>query len=269
MGILFSRIFITLIHVGGGSLLVGGLEMKNGVRRWLINVSQWNPSEAQFATVISLFPVDEQTAITRSLLIYSYDIIPAISHVLLFYGNQHAQFHKVGPVHLLTSNLNIDRYIKFEDKKRALVSRLLQYSLVHEVLGTPFDKIIIHRTAEGKPYLINTIDFPISNFNFNVSHHGDYVGIASEPLCLVGLDIVSITTPKQETELEFINNFSPYLTALEWKNVSHAGSSEEMLAEFYRYMNFEFDHHYDSIKKSQKRTPILHSHASLFAGYAG
>lgn len=61
---------------------------------------------------------------------------------------------KVGPVDLLTSNLHIDRYIKFEDKKRALVSRLLQYSLVHEVLGIPFDKIIIHRTAEGKPYLV-------------------------------------------------------------------------------------------------------------------
>ncbi|XP_064934625.1 uncharacterized protein LOC135587305 isoform X2 [Musa acuminata AAA Group] len=142
---------------------------------------------------------------------------------------------KVGPVDLLTSNLHIDRYIKFEDKKRALVSRLLQYSLVHEVLGIPFDKIIIHRTAEGKPYLKNSIDFPFSNFNFNVSHHGDYVGIASELLCLVGLDIVSITTPKQETELEFINNFSPYLTVLEWKNIAHAGSSEEMLAEFYRY----------------------------------
>ncbi|CAL9108272.1 unnamed protein product [Musa textilis] len=165
--------------------------MENGVRRWLVNVSQWNPSEAQFASVISLFPVDEQTAITR--------------------------------------------YIKFEDKKRALVSRLLQYSLVHEVLGIPFDKIIIHRTAEGKPYLKNSIDFPFSNFNFNVSHHGDYVGIASEPLCFVGLDIVSITTPKQETELEFINNFSPYLTALEWKNIAHAGSSEDMLVEFYRY----------------------------------
>lgn len=24
------------------------------------------------------------------------------------------------------------------------------------------------------------------NFNFNVSHHGDYVAIASEPVCLVG-----------------------------------------------------------------------------------
>lgn len=71
MGILFSRIFITPID------FVGVVE--NGVRRWLVNVSQWNPSEAQFASVISLFPVDEQTAITRSLWIYSYDSITALS----------------------------------------------------------------------------------------------------------------------------------------------------------------------------------------------
>ena len=36
-------------------------------------------------------------------------------------------------------------------------------------------------------------EFP--NFNFNTSHHGDYVAISSEPLCLVGLDIVSPIIP--------------------------------------------------------------------------
>ncbi|XP_057492005.1 uncharacterized protein LOC130777619 isoform X2 [Actinidia eriantha] len=44
------------------------------------------------------------------------------------------------------------RYVKSEDRKRAL--RLLQYALVHEVLGIPFDEIIIQRTIEGKPYLV-------------------------------------------------------------------------------------------------------------------
>ena len=46
------------------------------------------------------------------------------------------------------------RYVKSEDRKRALVSRLLQYALVHEVLGIPFDEIVIKRTVEGKPYLV-------------------------------------------------------------------------------------------------------------------
>ena len=50
--------------------------------------------------------------------------------------------------------LHIGRFVRMEDRKRALVSRLLQYALVHEVLGIPFDEIVINRTLEGKPYLV-------------------------------------------------------------------------------------------------------------------
>ena len=51
-----------------------------------------------------------------------------------------------------------------EDRKRALVSRLLQYALVHQVLGIPYDEIVIKRTSEGKPYLVSVM-VPIS-FSF-------------------------------------------------------------------------------------------------------
>jgi 4'-phosphopantetheinyl transferase len=44
--------------------------------------------------------------------------------------------------------------VKEDDRKRALVSRLLQYSLVHHLLHIPFHQINICRTAEGKPYLV-------------------------------------------------------------------------------------------------------------------
>lgn len=128
----------------------------------------------------------------------------------------------------------ITRFVKDDDRKRALVSRLLQYSIVQQVLGIPFRQISICRTVEGKPYLENkNATFP--NFNFNTSHQGDYVGIASEPLCLVGLDIVSISKPQGESTIEFINNFSSYLTDHEWNCVVRAGSSSEILTEFYRY----------------------------------
>ncbi|XP_016649984.1 PREDICTED: L-aminoadipate-semialdehyde dehydrogenase-phosphopantetheinyl transferase-like isoform X2 [Prunus mume] len=123
-----------------------------------------------------------------------------------------------------------------EDRKRALVSRLLQYALVNEVLAIPYDEIIIKRTLEGKPYLECgdvCADFP--NFNFNASHHGDYVAIASEPLCLVGLDIVSIVIPQKETVIEFIQNFSSYFSSFEWDSIVNAGTSDDILIEFYRY----------------------------------
>lgn len=34
------------------------------------------------------------------------------------------------------------------------------------------------------------------NFNFNVSHEGDYVVLASEPLCICGIDVAA---PQQVT----------------------------------------------------------------------
>ncbi|KAJ0974667.1 hypothetical protein J5N97_016632 [Dioscorea zingiberensis] len=132
----------------------------------------------------------------------------------------------------------ISRFIKFEDRKRAFVSRLLQYSLVHEVLGIHFDKIIIDRTIEGKPYLKNG-ENTFRNFNFNTSHHGNYVGIASEPVCLVGLDIISLHIPLHETALEFIKNFSSYFTNLEWEKIMNANSLDDSLADFLRYWSLK------------------------------
>ncbi|KAF3950079.1 hypothetical protein CMV_024122 [Castanea mollissima] len=166
--------------------------MEKGVRRWVVDVSKWDPSPHDFCSVLSLLPQHQRSFVTR--------------------------------------------FVRMEDRKRALVSQLLQYALVHEVLGIPFDEITINRTLEGKPYLGNDnagLEFP--NFNFNVSHHGDYVAIASEPLCLVGLDIVSYDIPPKETVLEFIQNFSSYFSSLEWDNIVNAGSCDGILAEFYRY----------------------------------
>ncbi|KAL0403553.1 UNVERIFIED_CONTAM: hypothetical protein Sradi_1996100 [Sesamum radiatum] len=50
---------------------------------------------------------------------------------------------------------SITRFVKLEDRKRALISRLLQYALVHQVLGITFDDIVIRRTPEGKPFLVS------------------------------------------------------------------------------------------------------------------
>ncbi|XP_052136141.1 uncharacterized protein LOC127754606 isoform X3 [Oryza glaberrima] len=128
----------------------------------------------------------------------------------------------------------IHRFVREDDRKRALVSRLLQYSLVHHALGMPFHQIRINRTLEGKPYLQNK-NANLPGFNFSTSHQGEYVGIASEPLCLVGLDIVCISKPQRETALEFISNFTSYLTDHEWNCIVTADSHDGMLTEFYRY----------------------------------
>ncbi|XP_020580377.1 L-aminoadipate-semialdehyde dehydrogenase-phosphopantetheinyl transferase-like isoform X2 [Phalaenopsis equestris] len=132
-----------------------------------------------------------------------------------------------------------NRFIRYEDRKRALVSRLLQYTLVHDIFGIPIDKILIKRTAEGKPYLPNADLALFPNFNFNASHHGNYVGIASEPSFLVGFDIVSDSMPIKETVIDFMNNFSSHFTTLEWTDIMKSNNPYDSLATFYRYWSLK------------------------------
>lgn len=77
------------------------------------------------------------------------------------------------------------------------------------------------------------------NFNFSVSHHGDLVAIASEPFCLVGLDIVSHAFPVRETIEQFINSFSSYFSSMEWDKIINAGTCDDMLQELYRYWSLK------------------------------
>ncbi|KAI4385774.1 hypothetical protein MLD38_003767 [Melastoma candidum] len=76
---------------------------------------------------------------------------------------------------------NIPPFVRMEDRKRELVSLLRQYILVSEVVGIPYRLIVIKRTPENgfifsEGCYRNPTKFP--SFNFNVSHHGDYVGIS-------------------------------------------------------------------------------------------
>ncbi|WCJ19089.1 L-aminoadipate-semialdehyde dehydrogenase-phosphopantetheinyl transferase [Euphorbia peplus] len=131
---------------------------------------------------------------------------------------------------------SITRFVRNEDRKRALVSRLLQYAIVHQVLGIPFHQIVINRTSQGKPYLESAKGFPdFPNFNFNVSHHGDFVAIASEPMCIVGVDIVCRVKPQKETIQEFLCSFTSYFSTFEWNNIMNSHTDDEILLEFYRY----------------------------------
>ncbi|XP_027364373.1 L-aminoadipate-semialdehyde dehydrogenase-phosphopantetheinyl transferase-like [Abrus precatorius] len=170
--------------------------MEEGVKRWVVDISKWDPHPCDFSFALSLLPSHHHSSVIR--------------------------------------------FLKMEDKKRALVSRMLQYALVYDLFQIPFSRILIQRTPQGKPYLdYDKLDLRFPNFNFNVSHHGDYVAIASEPVCLVGIDIVSYAVPQGETISEFIQFFSSYFSNLEWNNIVNAGTSDDVLIEFYRYWSLK------------------------------
>eukprot|EP00249_Psilotum_nudum_P010297 c22459_g1_i2 orf=369-1013(-) len=84
---------------------------------------------------------------------------------------------------------------------------------------------------------MNTLEktaFP--NLNFSVSHHGAFVALASDPLCLVGLDVMADEARGQELPEQFLNNFTSYFTELEWKHIANAGpETGPMLDQFYRF----------------------------------
>ncbi|GAQ91376.1 L-aminoadipate-semialdehyde dehydrogenase-phosphopantetheinyl transferase [Klebsormidium nitens] len=135
--------------------------------------------------------------------------------------------------------LAVNRYVHLADRKRALISRLLQRKLAHEVLGIPLDRIQIQRTCEGKPFLANPgVQCPFPCFNYNVSHHGAYVVLASDPARLVGVDVMTHSPMRQPAPpaVEFFKNFTKCYTPYEWANVMKGGPTETgLLDQFYRY----------------------------------
>ncbi|KAJ1618898.1 hypothetical protein T492DRAFT_916452 [Pavlovales sp. CCMP2436] len=81
-----------------------------------------------------------------------------------------------------------------DDQKRALVSRLMQRRCAQEVLCVRgAASVPIGRTKGGKPFVRAAVARPAAapNFNFNVSHEGAWVVLASEPSLLVGVDVAA------------------------------------------------------------------------------
>lgn len=67
--------------------------------------------------------------------------------------------------------------------------------VLHRVTKIPYNDIKLGRTEKGKPYLINGVENSCKDLSFNVSHHGDYVVLAAELDCNVGIDVMKLETP--------------------------------------------------------------------------
>lgn len=142
----------------------------------------------------------------------------------------------------------VSRYAHAEDRKRALASQLLQRSACARAVHVPFCDAELRRTKGGKPFLVR-VKFALPkrrlaevtnqanqrqrghapNFNFNVSHEGDWVVLASEPLCVCGVDVAApgqlrranaAATPPMR---EYLQLFARQFTAVERAAVLSAG----------------------------------------------
>jgi len=78
-----------------------------------------------------------------------------------------------------------------DDQRRSVLSILLQRALVSGTFGMTHTEYCILRTAQNKPYVVSGL-IDLGSWNFNVSHHGQYVCIASHSKYQVGIDVVNI-----------------------------------------------------------------------------
>ena len=130
--------------------------------RWVVNISRWHPSDdhdgPEFRFLLQLLPEHEREECLR--------------------------------------------FRFMDDKKRALVSRLMQRAACARVAGVPHADVPLRRTKGKKPFFAWTemkgfdasAAFPLGaapNFNFNVSHEGALLVLASEPIAIVGVDVAA------------------------------------------------------------------------------
>ncbi|XP_073518178.1 L-aminoadipate-semialdehyde dehydrogenase-phosphopantetheinyl transferase isoform X2 [Phyllobates terribilis] len=113
--------------------------------------------------------------------------------------------------------------------------RLLIRKLIAEKLHIPWDKIVLDRTAKGKPFLVSGIPPHFPNFSFNVSHQGDYAVLAAESELQVGVDIMKTDRPGSGSTEEFFRIMHRQFTDREWLSIRSAGSDGAQLDTFYRH----------------------------------
>ena len=129
------------------------------------------------------------------------------------------------------------KFVHMPDKKRALVSRLLQRAACARVTSAPHASIEIRRTKGRKPFLASPLPDPAlaPNFNFNVSHEGDFVVLASEPVAVCGVDVAAPDQARRRRRDgrkpsidEMLKVFANVLTPNERAAVENAAGDDEI-----------------------------------------
>lgn len=129
------------------------------------------------------------------------------------------------------------------DQRRALVSRLLQRKCAGDVCNVAVSEIVVKRTKGGKPFCANICNRAAApNFNYNVSHEGDYVVLAAEPLCTCGIDVAAppqARATKIQSAEDLFLAFEKQFTAKEWKSVKAAGDEAGQIQAFQKHWSLK------------------------------
>uniref|UniRef100_A0A663LRU1 L-aminoadipate-semialdehyde dehydrogenase-phosphopantetheinyl transferase n=1 Tax=Athene cunicularia TaxID=194338 RepID=A0A663LRU1_ATHCN len=117
----------------------------------------------------------------------------------------------------------------------AIAGRLLIRKLIAEKLCIPWNEINLQRTSKGKPFLANNVFSIYSNYNFNVSHQGDYAVLAAEPELQVGIDIMKTNLPGSSSIPNFFRIMERQFTETEWCVIKSMSNEWMQLDMFHRH----------------------------------
>ncbi|XP_031462035.1 L-aminoadipate-semialdehyde dehydrogenase-phosphopantetheinyl transferase isoform X2 [Phasianus colchicus] len=129
----------------------------------------------------------------------------------------------------------IGHFVYARDAKAALAGRLLMRKLIAEKLCIPWNEIHLQRTSKGKPFLANSIFSVCSNYNFNVSHQGDYAVLAAEPELQVGIDVMKTNLPGSSSIPNFFRIMKRQFTETEWHVIKSMNNEWMQLDMFHRH----------------------------------
>lgn len=126
------------------------------------------------------------------------------------------------------------KFVFKRDAKSSMVGRLMLRRLIHKMTNIPYGDIHLSRTEKGKPFLVNPLPPTCPHLSFNVSHQGDYVVLAAERDCEVGIDVMNSETTRMKTVPEFFHTMRRQFTVDEWQTIRAQGPEKNQLRTFYR-----------------------------------
>ena len=172
--------------------------------RWAFNVSAWDPSEDEWNRALRMIEAEEQTRVLRFL-------------------------HRI-------------------DAKRALIGRLLMRRFVQLRSNLAWNSIRLLRTSAGKPYWQPPTTSASSSaearadfdpdaagaLKFNISHHGDFVLLASAERLLIGCDVMTLEVPGRDKDVgRFFDDMASCFTPNEWALIRARSTDGERLRQFF------------------------------------
>jgi len=131
-----------------------------------------------------------------------------------------------------------------EDRKRSLLSLLMQKEMIRHVFKCSEDDFEIKRTLENKPFVVvgeKYVSDSLKSWNYNVSHHGQFVAIASLSNRLIGVDIVEISThnPRYNSASNYVSMFESQLTSKELTNILSSSTDIAIYRQFAIYWSLK------------------------------